>query len=71
MEGLEKRCLIDVLRAKYRKAGKTEKGFILDELTSKLLVSRKHAIKLMYRLADLGNCPREEDLLSIRVTESF
>ena len=53
MEGLEKRCFLDVLRAKYVKAKKKGKGAILDEVISKLSVSRKHAIKLM-RPSEVG-----------------
>lgn len=47
MEKLEKRCFLDVLKAKYLKARKKAKSAILDEVVSKLSVSRKHAIKLM------------------------
>ena len=53
MEGLEKRCFLDVLRTKYVKAKKKGKGAILDEVISKLSVSRKHAIKLM-RPSEVG-----------------
>lgn len=45
--GIEKRCIIELLRNRYRRAQKKEKGIIIDELIAKLDVSRKHAIRLL------------------------
>jgi hypothetical protein len=47
MEGLEKRCIIGLLRERYRRSRKKGKGPILDELCLRLGVGRKHGIKLL------------------------
>ena len=47
MLALEKRCIIEVLGPRYRRARKKEKGRILDELCRRLNVGRKHGIRLL------------------------
>ena len=47
MNGIEKQCLISVLRERYRKVGKKGKGEILSELSAKLSICRKYAIRLL------------------------
>jgi hypothetical protein len=44
---LEKRCIITVLKERYRRVGRREKGEILTELCNRLSVGRKHAIRLL------------------------
>lgn len=44
---LEKRCIVETLRSRYRRARKGEKGEILTELCKRLSVGRKHAIRLL------------------------
>lgn len=43
----EKRCYLEVFRSRYRRAGKKEKGRILDELCERFQVSRKWGIQLL------------------------
>ena len=45
--GIEKRCIIGMLRDRHRRSGKKEKGEIINELCEKLEVGRKHAIRLL------------------------
>jgi hypothetical protein len=47
MNGIEKRCIIEVLKSKHRRARKKGKGEIITELCERLSVGRKHAIKLL------------------------
>jgi len=47
MNVVEKRCIIDVLKSKHRRAKKKVKGEIITELSERLSVGRKHAIKLL------------------------
>ena len=44
---LEKRSIVETLRSKHRRAGKSGKGLIIDELCERLSVCRKHAIRLL------------------------
>jgi hypothetical protein len=47
MNELEKRYIVEVLRAQHRRAGKKEKGAVITELCRQLSVGRKHGIKLL------------------------
>lgn len=47
MKEVEKACIIRLLKDSYRRAGKKQKGIILEDLCKRLSVSRKHAIRLM------------------------
>lgn len=43
----EKRCIIGILRDRYRSSGKKRKGEIISELCKRLLIGRKHSIRLL------------------------
>ena len=47
MEGVMKRCLIEMLRGKYKNSRKKVKGELISELCQAIKVSRKHAIRLL------------------------
>lgn len=47
MNKVEKSCLIEYLRSKYRRTNKKGKGAIIDELCERLKVHRKHGIRLL------------------------
>lgn len=47
MGGIEKSFFIKILRDRYRRANKKDKGEILDEVQGQLSVTRKHAIRLL------------------------
>ena len=47
MLAIEKRCLIEVLGLRYRRARKKAKGKVLDELCERLEVTRKWGIRLL------------------------
>lgn len=47
MNKIEKGCLIEYLRSKYRRTSKKGKGLIIDELCERLKVHRKHGIRLL------------------------
>lgn len=57
--GLEKRCIIEVLRVRHRRASKKQKGEIISELCEQLSVSRKYAISLLSPL-EVGR-PKKPD----------
>lgn len=44
---VEKRCILGVLRPRYRRGTRKDKGAILSELCERLGVGRKHAIRLL------------------------
>lgn len=44
---VEKRCIVEVLRVRHRRARKKQKGEIITELCEQLSVSRKYAISLL------------------------
>jgi hypothetical protein len=44
---MEKRCILDVLRCRYRSARRRHKTAIITELCERLLIGRKHAIRLL------------------------
>jgi hypothetical protein len=47
MNQLEKRCLIEVLKSRYRRARKKEKGEIITELSERIGVGRKQSQRLL------------------------
>lgn len=47
MSGLEKRCIVDVLKSRYRRSRRATKSQIIGELCERLSVGRKHAIRLL------------------------
>lgn len=49
MLAMEKRCIIEVLGLRYRRARKKAKGRVLDELCERLGVTRKWGIRLLSR----------------------
>jgi hypothetical protein len=49
MEGSKKRCIVDMLRSRYRRGSKSEKGRILDELCGALKIGKRQAKRLLGR----------------------
>lgn len=49
MEGIKKRCLVEMLRVRYRRASKKEKGRIISELRAAIKVGRRQAKRLLGR----------------------
>lgn len=54
MNELEKRCIIEVFRTKYQRAGKRVKGEILSEVMRRLGVGRRQARRLLSVLRRVG-----------------
>jgi len=54
MNGVEKRCLVEVLKSRYRRARKKQKGEVITELSDRLGIGRKQSQRLLSSIQEAG-----------------